>query len=34
VVPPPADSDAKGNVYDVKSGAAGTATDGSAFADW
>ena len=34
VVPPPAGSDAKGNVYDVKSGAAGTAADGSAFSDW
>jgi general secretion pathway protein G len=34
VVPPPAESDAKGSVYDVKSGAQGTASDGTAFADW
>jgi general secretion pathway protein G len=34
VVAPPAESDAKGNVYDVKSGAPGNASDGTAFADW
>jgi general secretion pathway protein G len=34
VVPPPAESDAKGSVYDVKSGAQGTASDGTAFVDW
>jgi general secretion pathway protein G len=34
VIGPPAESDAKGNVYDVKSGAQGAASDGSAFADW
>ena len=34
MVAPPAESDAKGNVYDVKSGAEGAASDGTAFADW
>jgi general secretion pathway protein G len=34
VVAPPAESDAKGSVYDVKSGAQGTASDGTAFAEW
>ena len=34
VMPPPADSDVEGSVYDVKSGAAGAASDGSTFADW
>lgn len=33
VVPPPADSGRSG-VYDVRSGAAGAAPDGSAYADW
>jgi general secretion pathway protein G len=33
VVVPPQDPQ-KGGVYDVKSGAPGKATDGSAFADW
>jgi hypothetical protein len=33
-MPPPADSDVEGSVYDVKSGAAGAASDGSTFADW
>ena len=32
VVPPPRDE--KGTVYDVKSGAAGNANDGTAYADW
>jgi general secretion pathway protein G len=34
VLAPPADSEAKGSVYDIKSGAPGTARDGSTFADW
>jgi general secretion pathway protein G len=34
VVAPPADSQVKGVVYDVKSGATGTALDGSAYATW
>ena len=33
VLPPP-DSDAKGSVYDVKSGADGAGADGKPFADW
>jgi len=33
VLPPP-DSDAKGSVYDVKSGADGAGVDGKPFADW
>jgi general secretion pathway protein G len=33
VVPPPADSGRSG-AYDVRSGAAGAAPDGSAYADW
>jgi general secretion pathway protein G len=34
VVAPPPETEAKGNVYDVKSGAQGAASDGSVFADW
>lgn len=34
VVPAPADGVAKGNVYDVKSGAPGTAHDGTNFGEW
>ena len=33
VLPPP-DSEAKGSVYDVKSGADGAGLDGKLFADW
>jgi len=33
VLPPP-DSEAKGSVYDVKSGADGAGVDGKPFADW
>lgn len=33
VLPPP-DSEAKGSVYDVKSGAEGNGLDGKPFADW
>jgi general secretion pathway protein G len=33
VLPPP-DSDAKGSVYDVRSGADGAGVDGKSFADW
>lgn len=33
IVPPPEET-AKGAVYDVKSGAAGTARDGSNYSDW
>jgi general secretion pathway protein G len=31
---PPADSETKGSVYDVKSGAEGNGLDGKPFADW
>lgn len=34
VLPPPADMQAKGEVYDVKSGATGTASDGTSMAEW
>jgi general secretion pathway protein G len=34
VVGPPPDTDAKGNVYDVKSGSQGRSKDGTAYADW
>lgn len=34
VLPPPADMQAKGEVYDVKSGASGTASDGTSMAEW
>ena len=34
VVPPPADANVKGEVYDVKSGADGKAADGTAYAEW
>jgi general secretion pathway protein G len=34
VVAAPADAAVKGSVYDVKSGAPGTALDGTNFADW
>ncbi len=34
VSPPPAAGAAAGKVFDVKSGASGKASDGSAFADW
>jgi len=34
VVPPPSDSDAKGSVYDVRSGAQGNGADGKPFAEW
>jgi general secretion pathway protein G len=33
-LPPPTDSGSKGEEYDVKSGADGTAGDGSKYADW
>jgi general secretion pathway protein G len=33
-VPPPADANAKGEVYDVKSGAEAKGTDGRPYADW
>jgi general secretion pathway protein G len=33
-LPPPPDSGSKGEVYDVKSGADGTAADGSKYAEW
>jgi len=33
-VPPPADADVKGELYDVRSGAEGTGKDGRAYADW
>jgi general secretion pathway protein G len=33
-VPPPPEGGTKGEVYDVKSGADGTAADGSKYADW
>jgi general secretion pathway protein G len=33
-VPPPADANAKGEVYDVKSGAEAKGTDGKPYADW
>lgn len=33
-VTPPVDAAARGQVYDVKSGAAGTAGDGKAYAEW
>ena len=33
ILPPP-DSETKGSVYDVKSGADGTGLDGKPFADW
>jgi len=31
---PPADASAPGQVYDVRSGAAGSAADGTAYAEW
>jgi general secretion pathway protein G len=31
---PPADASARGQVYDVKSGATGSAADGTAYAEW
>ena len=34
VVAPPSDAKAKGEVYDVKSGAEGSAADGTAYAEW
>jgi general secretion pathway protein G len=34
MVAAPADGAAKGNLYDVKSGASGTALDGTSFAEW
>jgi general secretion pathway protein G len=34
VVAPPADANAKGEVYDVKSGAEGKAADGTPYAEW
>jgi general secretion pathway protein G len=34
IVAPPADGDAKGSVYNIKSGAEGNARDGTAYADW
>jgi general secretion pathway protein G len=34
VVPPPADAKAKGQVYDVKSGAEGRGADGKPYAEW
>jgi len=34
IVGPPPDADAKGNVYDVKSGSEGRGRDGTAHADW
>jgi general secretion pathway protein G len=34
VVAPPSDANAKGEVYDVKSGAEGSAAEGTAYADW
>lgn len=34
VVAPPPDAKAKGEVYDIKSGAEGNGTDGTAYADW
>lgn len=33
-LPPPADMQAAGNVWDVRSGAAGRAADGRLYADW
>ncbi|MCV2362382.1 type II secretion system GspH family protein [Paucibacter sp. DJ1R-11] len=33
-LPPPGDMQANGQVYDVRSGAAGRASDGRLFADW
>lgn len=33
-VPPPPDAQTPGNLYDVRSGAAGRASDGRLFADW
>jgi general secretion pathway protein G len=34
VVPPPEDANAKGQVYDVKSGAEGKGGDGNPYAEW
>jgi general secretion pathway protein G len=34
VLPPPPDTEAKGAVFDVKSGADGQASDGTAYGDW
>jgi len=34
LVAPPPDAQARGNVYDVRSGAAGRGTDGRLYADW
>jgi len=33
-LPPPADASARGQVYDVKSGATGSAADGTVYAEW
>ena len=33
-LPPPSDAEAKGEVYDVKSGADGQASDGTQYRDW
>jgi len=33
-VPPPPDAQVSGNLYDVRSGVAGRASDGRLFADW
>jgi general secretion pathway protein G len=33
-LPPPSETEAKGGVYDVHSGADGAARDGTAFRDW
>ena len=33
-VPPPSESDAKGSVYDVRSGAQGKGIDGKVYAEW
>jgi general secretion pathway protein G len=33
-LPPPADAEAKGQVYDIKSGANGQASDGTEYRDW
>lgn len=34
IVPPPPDAAAKGQLYDVRSGAAGRGSDGRLYADW
>jgi general secretion pathway protein G len=33
-LPPPSDTEAKGEVYDIKSGADGEASDGTPYRDW